>query len=490
MGVNIRKLLGIVSVFSIVIFGIFLRTYVYSQGVSLFGDEGALVLKFYDKSYLDLFFPLGDYQQAPPIFLIISKFMLMRFGLSEIMLRFVSYFSSIVALVLFCLLCFKLFKNYLPILVATFLFSFNIHLVEFSQILKQYSSDVLFSVLAMLVVFNIKFDKLDNIKILYLSLSTIISFWFSYSMVIIAGAFAIVFLVKSFLSKNANDIKYSLLFSIVNLLGLSLYYFTNLYGTRDSKGLHDAWVNMYGFFPNSYHEISNLIKFLFNIDSLSGIIFILSLFILGSFFFFKKDKFKFWIVISPVITVLLAGALGIYPFAERLVTFLIPNMIIILVYSLEVIDYKKISVKNVLIVLFFVIFIYYTKLIPYYVYFMKSNANYEKSFAREYVAMLKQEKISDKSIIYVNAPSRESFTAYSRGSNISNHIVVNEAWGNPLKTLNSLPHGEDVYFFIFYNFVFPKETFYLTQESWINKNCVIKKNIVTANGKFIKCYVR
>lgn len=490
MNINLQKYSGILLAFIIVALGIFLRTYVYFQNVSFFGDEGALISKFYDKSYLDLFFPLGDYQQAPPFFLIISKFILMRFGINEIMLRIIPYLSSIASVILFYMLCLKIFRSKLTILVALFLFSINLHLVEFAQILKPYSSDVFFSILAMFVVFNIQFDKLDDKKVLYLSLLTIISFWFSYPMVIIAGSFGIVFLAKSFLLKNAEYIKRSVLFLIINLAGLFLYYFTNLYGSGDSKKLHDAWANMYGFFPNSYHEISSLSNFLFHIESLNGLILILILFVLGLFFLFKKDNFKFWIVVSPMVTVIIAAALGIYPAAERLVTFLIPNLLIVLVASLEVVDFKKSTVLSILLVSFFSLFLYMTELLPYHINFIKSKASYEKSLAREYVAILKKESIDKDSIIYVNAPSHESFTVYSRGSSLAMQKIINEDWVNPLRTLNSLPHGVNVYFFIFHNFVFPKDWFYSTEESWINKNCLIEKNIKTKDGRFIKCSVK
>lgn len=483
------KYFKILSVLIIIAIGIFLRTYIYLQGASIFGDEGSLVANFYDKGYLDLFFPLKYEQGAPPFFLIISKFMLMKFGLNVYLLRLVPYLSSIASLVLFSVLCTKIFKRHISVLVAVFLFSFSIPLVEFSQVLKQYSSDVLFSIIAMLVVLSLDFEKVDRKKAIILGFLIAVSFWFSYTIVFIALSLSIIFIVKSALSKNNSNLKNSIIFALINLFGFLLYYFTNLHGAASSTALHAFWVNVFGFFPNTQDEFSSLNYFIFNNDSLEGLVISALLFIFGIEFLFKNDKFKFWVIVTPILCVLVAGAFHLYPASNRQIMFLIPNIIIIMSASLDFISSKKLFINNLFITALVVVFIISTNCVPFFVDFIKSKVYYQNCFCNEYVSLLKKEKIDKNSIIFINPQTGMSFDIYARGTSLYKYQLVAEGWNNPRETLNGLPHKVNVYFFISSDLLTNKDHLYAKQ-NWIKNNCLIKKDIKTLHGRFIKCYVK
>lgn len=484
------KYLKFLSIIFIIAFGIFIRTHVFLQGVSFYGDEGFIISNLYEKNYLDLFFPLKYNQQMPPFFLIISKFILMKFGLNEIMMRFIPYVSSVISVILFYFLCNKMFKKPITVIAATLLFSFNLPLVEFSQILKPYSSDALFSILAMFVALNLDFDQINAKKTLGFGILTVLSFWCSYTMVIIVFSYVLLFLIKSFLSKNYTEIKYSLIFAGMNFAGLVLYYFVNLYGAASSNFLHNDWASLYGFFPNTYIEFLHLNYFIFNIQHLSGFIISSILLVLGIFFLIRQKNFKFWVVTSPLLANLFLSTIHIYPFSDRVIIYLIPNIIIIMVASLDFIAFKN-NIFNAFIVSLVSVFIFSTHCIPFFIDFIKSNANYEKAFTRDYVLLLKKEKIDRNSIIFLSPQVSMSFDLYARGTELSKYKIVNENWINPIEDLNKLPHKSIVYFYLANNKLDPLYTKkFMRKQNWIDNNCTIFKEIKDKDKRFIKCYVK
>lgn len=483
-----NKYLKIIPILVIIALGIFIRTHVFLQKVSFFCDESTLLLNLYDKSYANLFFPLNYEQQAPPFFLIISKFFLMNFGLNELMLRLIPYLSSVFSLILFYPLCRKIFKNNISTAFAVFLFAFNMPIIEVSQVFKQYSSDALFSVIAMLVVLSLDFKNITAKKIFILSSLTVLSFWFAYPMVMIVFSLAFLFLINSFLSKNPINIKYSLIFTGINILGVLLYYFTNLHGPASSGNLHLFWETYPGFFPNSIHEFIGLSHFAFNINSFLELILIFTLILLGTISLIKNDRFKLLIVILPIISTFLLAIMQVYPFVGRLVIFLIPNFIILIASSLDLIDFKKNSFFNIIVISLACLFIISTNCIPYFINFIKSGDSYEKSFTREYVELLKKEKIDKNSILYITPIMGASFNVYTRGSSLSKYQII-----NPLGDMSKIPRNRIVYFYNAYNKVsnnpFDENAFY-SRQKWVKNQCEILKEIKIKDRSFIKCYVK
>lgn len=488
MNISVKKHLGNLLILLIVLIGIFLRTYVYLQNVSLFHDEGGMALNLVEKSYRQLFFRLDYCQQAPPLFLVMSKFMISKFGITEMVLRFMPYIFSVASLILFSFLCFKIFKNYLPVLVAVFLCSFSTSFVHFAQVFTKYSSDIFCTILTLFFIFTVDFEKWNIKKISLLSLITAISFWFSYTMVFNIFCFGFVVLIKAILEKNSYNIKKIMLFLTVNVIGLITYAFINLYDSATREGLYNCWVTIWGFFPNTLQEIKNLFLFHFNINSLAGIFITCLLFVLGCITWYKRDSFKFWILLLPVISVFVAGALHIYPAVDRLLLFIIPNVIIILVSSLDSVLLEKSILIKALIIVLFAIFLESTHYIPYFINYVKNKCDYERSGAREYVSLLRKEKIEKKDIVLANLHSRECFQFYDKS--LLKQTVFEEPYDPswPLTDIKKLPHKSNVYIFIFYNLLTPK-SLYDRQQDIIEQNCIIKKDIKMKNKRFVKCYI-
>ena len=130
----------------IILTGIILRLFVYCSGISFWGDEAALALNVIEKSYLDLFKGLDYLQVAPPMFLVMSKFIMLD-SLRDFSLRFIPLVSGIISVPLFYKFIQMLSNSKKVILVSTFLFSFNMTAILYCAQFKQYSLELCVAIL-------------------------------------------------------------------------------------------------------------------------------------------------------------------------------------------------------------------------------------------------------------------------------------------------------------------------------------------------------
>lgn len=81
----------------IIVFGIVLRLFAYFRGISFWGDEAALALNVLEHSYSALFKGLDYLQVAPPMFLVMSKILIID-NLRDFTLRLIPLVSGIAAI--------------------------------------------------------------------------------------------------------------------------------------------------------------------------------------------------------------------------------------------------------------------------------------------------------------------------------------------------------------------------------------------------------
>ena len=149
--------LALISIFAA---GILLRIFVYCRNISFWGDEASIALNLINKSYLELFKGLDYLQVAPPGFLILSKFILNIFNpkidyIRDLLLRFFPFVFSCLSLLVF----YKFSKNFIKdkktLLFASTLFAFNPCAILYAAQLKQYSLELLVSVVLMSLFYRI-----------------------------------------------------------------------------------------------------------------------------------------------------------------------------------------------------------------------------------------------------------------------------------------------------------------------------------------------
>ena len=271
--------------------GIFLRIKLFIDSSAFEDDECRLAFTMLDKNIWQMFLPLGYAQSAPPIFLFFSKIIANISGYAEKALWLIPLSAGIASIFYFFKLLAAYFKNRLVILIGLYSFVVNTQLVAFSCTFKQYSTDVLVTIMCLYYLNKIDISNLSNKKIITLSIVLIILPLISLPSLFFIGGFLLINLIKYFRNK---PIMRKIIYVVLPFtITLSVYYIFNLAPSKMDLDLSfpNYWkTGLMGFLPKDIFTcvITN-IKYYFSPNSLT---FLLSLCMFGEFLFAFLIKVK------------------------------------------------------------------------------------------------------------------------------------------------------------------------------------------------------
>lgn len=235
----------------IIVFGIILRLFAYFRGISFWGDEAALALNVLEHSYSGLFKGLDYLQVAPPMFLVMSKILIIDNLRDFTLLPDTSGLRNSMLFRSFIKFVSMLSKNKVVITVSTFLFSFNMTAILYCAQFKQYSLELFTSVLLLIIFYKLIFEK--EFKWHY-SLLIAIAPWFSLSSLFIIGSYFLVVLIK-----NPRAVLKTYIPFFISFL---LFYFLSLryVSSCNYDGMYNWWQNGYGF-ADLRHPLRIVLRF-------------------------------------------------------------------------------------------------------------------------------------------------------------------------------------------------------------------------------------
>jgi hypothetical protein len=323
------------NTFYLIIFiAVFLAIYQFIFNRSLWLDEACLSLNIINKGFVDLTNPL-DYNQVAPVgFLFIEKILVLIFGKNEYALRIFSLISFLTSIPFFYLLSYKLTKNKTIALISTSIFSINYRLLFYSSEVKQYSTDVLITVIFLYLFINLQLNK-DKGLFVYAIFGSI-ALWFSnVSIVILFVTGVYHFYAEVYKKHNYKCLMFLLLWGISFLI----YYKLLIYNHPTTEFMKSYWA--YSFLPfnifssDFYHFIywANIIIYGSSLGF--GPFWPIPL-IISSFaiiYTLKHQNYTLlYLCLSPIIVHLLLSGFKLYPFETRFILYIIP--LIILIYSI------------------------------------------------------------------------------------------------------------------------------------------------------------
>lgn len=421
----------------VILLGVLLRLKGLLINPSMWHDECALAWNIKFKGYLDFFGILRFMQMSPPFFMVMAKIITKIFGLSDISLRVLPFLAGIASIFAFYPLAVKTLKSKPVILWAVFFFAINPRLINYSFEFKPYSFDVLFTIICLLFFINLDIEKLSIKKaVLYGVLLSIVP-WFSFvSIFIIAGA-AINLFFKNIKSNVSKKIILFIPLIISCLIYLKIYLINNYTGTHMVDYWQKSFVTSNPLF--FLHLLVENIKYFF--FPVKFVLFPLILLIWGTVIFYREKSQFINISVISFILLVIASFLRFYPFTDRLVLFLIPIFLLIIIKPLDSASFDK-KIK-LFITLFLMFFTFYPQLITV------NNFVHIKSFSRgEHPRemmdfMLKNIKPEDN--IFINNTSDTEFAYYSSFHNIKNNVIQERVTNKPkekyLNFLNNLRKG-------------------------------------------------
>ena len=311
--------------------GAYLRLNLLFYPHSIHVDEARVALNIIDRSYLGLFKPMDFEQVAPPLFLVICKFFytFIKFNytsfFSDILLRFFPCISGILVIPAFGYLLQKLFKNKLLTIIGMFLLAINPAAISFSAKLKQYSTEMLVSVIILITFIKIHPGKTHLKNSLYFLLLGFMNFFSMTALFFYPGGIAYL------LMKHKQKTKQLVLCTIplIILIILNIYFILSVYNVHYNimSGFWEA-----NFIAKPYNFIKTMLNELFRIN----FYIVLIPFILGTLLLLKKNLKDFLLIASPIPIIYLLSIINYYPAEERLLLFILPCVLTLCLYSIKI----------------------------------------------------------------------------------------------------------------------------------------------------------
>jgi hypothetical protein len=312
--------------------GVGLRLKQYLAHLSLWRDEASLALNLIQRSFGDLMLPLEDDQGAPLGFLWFQKSIITVFGSDEYALRLLPLICSITAIFIFWFIASKYLSKYGTLLALT-LFVLSGSLIEFGAEVKQFSSDVLISLLILAMFYFLRRQSLGIISILGYSMLGAILIWISHPAIFFLAAIGLSALLDFYQSSNKNNLRAIIIIGVTWVISFLIFYFVSLTHLTNNQYLLDFWEN--GFPPSLNRP---LVVFQWIVEILlesfkkpTGLPIMglgAFLYVMGAISLYKQDRIVYFSLLLPILFTLLAAFLGKYPFADRLILFVIPLLII------------------------------------------------------------------------------------------------------------------------------------------------------------------
>ena len=336
MKVNIKSIHLILLLFIILGFVLALVNFFHFR--SLWIDEASLALNIVNKPVKELLKPL-DYEQVAPIgFLLVEKAFSSLFGNTDWSLRIfplLLFFPSVYLIYKLALLIFK--EKSFALFAAAF-FSLSYYPLYYSAEVKQYMVDV-FICLGITLSTLLLSKNTGKSNWGYYALIGIVSVWFSNISVILLFSAGLYFLYNNRKKKE----NYVAAIVVIGswILSFAIYYFLFIYNHPSQEFMVDFWSNANAFLPQNifskeflwalYDKLTELLK-LFHYRLI--IVFIL-ICIPGLFFLLRKKKEISFLILSPILIHLVLSYLKLYPFHGRLILYLYPFLVLILVSCLR-----------------------------------------------------------------------------------------------------------------------------------------------------------
>lgn len=328
------KMLAVIFILAV---GIFLRIWQCAANRSLWLDEASLALNIIRRSFTALIHPL-DYSQAAPLgFLFVQKAIILILGNSEYSLRLFPLMAGICSL----LLMYRVATKYLQgsaIYIALALFSISAFLIYYSAENKQYSSDVMFTLIILLAAHPCLTNTAGKREYVILAVLGTVAIWMSYPAVFVTAGIGIALAVQQFIKKDWRVLFWLGLTFLPWLANFAFIYYISLRFTAANSFLIRYWNSSFMPMP-PWNDIgwfgATLKSVMVNPFELPFITFSAILLAAGLVSILLRKWHLGLAIVLPIVVTLAVSGLQKYPFGDRLILFLVPLIFILIAEGLE-----------------------------------------------------------------------------------------------------------------------------------------------------------
>lgn len=325
-----------IAVIALVLLGVTVRLIPLVQDRNLWIDEAMLALNLVERSPRQLLGPLDWNQGAPVGFLLFVKGAITAFGPGEWTLRLVPLVGSILGLVAFAWLARRVLEPSAA-LIAVGLFAVSPYLMSYAAECKQYSTDAALTVGLLAVALGLLQGKSGLWRWTMLALAGSAAIWFSHPAAFVLGGIGLALFAEAVVRHDRGRITACCATIGCWLTSFALCYLVALRHLGNNQYLLDYWAGHFLPLPRSAGDLAWLADHYFAFFAYPGglggteikaggvaaVLFLVGLVAIA------RDRWTVAVALSlPGILALLASGLHKYPFAGRLLLFLVPPMLL------------------------------------------------------------------------------------------------------------------------------------------------------------------
>jgi hypothetical protein len=330
---------------AIIAVGVLLRLAQYAANRSLWLDEAALALNIVERDYAGLLEPLDRRQTGPIGFLFLLRFAYEGLGGSEYALRLAPLAASLVAMVgLYPLARAYISPRAVP--VALGLFAVLDPLIYYSSELKQYSTDMACTVLALYGA-HLALARPGLIRLGLLGLAGVPLLWLSQPAAFVLGGAGLVLGVQALRARAWGRAGVLAAVGAVWLLNFAAAYQLALRTIADYSYFEQSWSN--GFAPGAggafaLEDLRWFVMTFYGVfkyptgleDYAAGIAAIAA--VLAGAALARRRPLHLLLLTAPIALTLLASFMRRYPFQDRLLFFLVPVFLLLIAEGVELLS--------------------------------------------------------------------------------------------------------------------------------------------------------
>ncbi len=337
-----RAALPVVLVVSCVLAGFALRTFCYARNHSLWIDEAMLALNVVYRTTPELAEPLDLNQGAPLGYLLVSKLAVKTLGGSELSLRLGSYLASLAGLAVFIPLAYRM----LPLTaarIAVCLYALTPYLIAYSAEFKQYELDATIAVLLTAIGMPVWQNRAGPWRLVGFAAAGAVAVWFSHPAAFVLGGVGMAALADAAVRRDRAALlaRLGVVATWLTSFGLCYVLFLRKLGTN--QFLLDYWAGQFmPFPPTSPGDLAwladNFLKMFekpgglsandFATGGLAAFAFLIAVMALA-----RTDWRLLVALVGPILFALAASAVHKYPFAGRLLMFVVPALMLLVGYG-------------------------------------------------------------------------------------------------------------------------------------------------------------
>ena len=325
---------------------VFLRLKAFLHGNSLMIDEANVAMNIAERNFWGLWQPLDYEQYAPPLFLTGVKLSTFIFGMNEYALRAPALISSFMSVYLIFRLCrqSRIQLPYLYIGIVLILFGSSHIMIFQSDLLKQYTTDAMLSLLFILVTLKYHYSFILTRKgILFWTLLGSAAIWTSMPSVFVLGSIGMYYLYQSAQDKKASALlPYLSIPVLIWIAQFLFYFFTILKSDAESDYLqsyHEQYFFDYALWQKeSWIQNSKIISGLIQVfigKTVIVFIWVGITAVAGMISMAKNKAGVLILLIFPGICAVVASFLHYYSFIPRLLIFFAPLFFILMAIGLR-----------------------------------------------------------------------------------------------------------------------------------------------------------